>query len=109
MNTESYLTLTEAAKLAPGRPHPSAVWRWARKGLAVRGSDRRVHLAHVRAGGRIFIKPEDLDSFFRAVAEADAAHFEQPQPVPVLPRSRSAKQRAKDIEAANRELAAMGV
>ena len=30
--TQDYMTLTQAAKLAPGRPSVNCIWRWCRKG-----------------------------------------------------------------------------
>ncbi|MFA9476958.1 DUF1580 domain-containing protein [Phycisphaerales bacterium AB-hyl4] len=69
-----YITLAEAAKLAPGRPSANAVWRWARKGVKSR-CGHRVHLQHVRAGGRVLTTAEWVEQFARDLAEADAEHF----------------------------------
>ena len=69
-----YLTLGQAAKRCPGRPSTNAVWRWCRRGIKSR-SGRRVKLGHVRVGGRIFVTQQSLDQFFKAVAAADAEHF----------------------------------
>lgn len=76
------LTLTEAARACPGRPHPSTLWRWARKG--VRGANGvTVKLEHVRLGARIFTSREAIDCFGRALAEADAQHFNAHQAEPI--------------------------
>jgi len=64
------LTLSQAAQTLPHRPHPSALWRWARRGLRTRHGNV-VRLRHVRIGKRIFVTREDLEAFGRAVAEAD--------------------------------------
>lgn len=71
-------TLVEAAALCPHRPHPSALWRWCRRGIKAR-SGKRIRLNHVRVGGRIFTTQADLARFFAAVAEADAERFEVPR------------------------------
>lgn len=87
-----YLTLAEAAKLAPSRPSVCAIWRWARRGVKTR-TGARVKLAHIRSGRAIFTTKADLDHFLRAVAEADAAHFDErpelPSTITRLPASRS--------------------
>ena len=74
--TEEFITLSEAAKHAPGRPTTAAVWRWARQGVKAR-SGTRVFLRHVRVGGRIFTRPDWLGQFFAATAQADVQHFLQ--------------------------------
>lgn len=50
---EEHITLTQAAKLAPGRPSPNCVWRWCREGVKA-ASGQRVRLKHVRFGSRIY-------------------------------------------------------
>lgn len=73
-SVSEYISLAEATRLAPGRPHSSAVWRWCRKGIKTRRGDR-VHLEHIRAGGRIFTTENWLIEFFKAIAEADVEYF----------------------------------
>ncbi|HMN39601.1 MAG TPA: DUF1580 domain-containing protein [Phycisphaerales bacterium] len=78
---EEHITLSQAAKLAPGRPSPNCVWRWCREGVRA-ASGKRVRLKHVRFGSRIYTTRQWLAAFGLALAEADAAHFErneQPQ------------------------------
>lgn len=75
MNSNNYLSLAEAAQNSPGRPSANAVWRWCRRGLRVRGGDR-LRLHHVRVGGRIYTRPDWLDAFFEALADADAGYFQ---------------------------------
>ena len=104
-NADEYISLGEAAKLAPGRPSACAVWRWCRKGIKSR-SGQRIKLNHVRAGGKIFTTKAALDTFSQAVTEADQEHFDQvPNTLPVVP-TRTDPQRQKDIEPAEKELAA---
>ena len=48
--TPKYITLTEAAKVAPGRPSTSCLWRWCRKGVISRNGERvRLKHAQIRA------------------------------------------------------------
>jgi len=62
-----YITLGEAAELAPGRPSANCIWRWCRKGVLSRGR-QRVRLRHVRIGGKIFTKAEWLNEFGQSLA-----------------------------------------
>ena len=71
-----YLTMAEAAKLTPGRPEANTVWRWARRGLKVRGRNEKLWLQHVRVGGRIFTTEDWLYEFFHQVAKEDMASCE---------------------------------
>ena len=73
-NPDVYLTLSEAAKLAPGRPSANAVWRWARRGVRSRAG-HRVYLHHIRAGGRVLTRRDWVEDFMTELAEADAEHF----------------------------------
>ena len=72
------LHLAEAARLCPGEPHYSALWRWCRKGIKLR-RDACIRLAHFRAGGRIYTTQADVWRFLDAVADADATHFAMPR------------------------------
>lgn len=107
--SESILSLNEATKYLPPingkRPCISTLWRWCLRGVA-----GGVRLEHGRLGGRIVTSKEALDRFATAVAERRIEEVNRVvAPAPVLPKSRSAKQRQRDIEAASCELAAMGV
>lgn len=66
------LTLAAAAKLLPNHPHPSALWRWSRRGLRARNG-QVIHLQHVRLGGRVYTSEEWLSDFGRKLAENDTA------------------------------------
>lgn len=88
------LTLSQAARIAPGSPTPNCVWRWCRRGVIAR-SGRRVRLEHVRVGGKLFTSAEWLDSFGRRLAEADADYFDNEEADssgvqgPALPKQRA--------------------
>ena len=111
MHATDYITLGEAAKLAPGRPSANCIWRWCRKGVLSR-SGQRVRLRHVRIGGKIFTKAEWLNEFGQRLAAADAEHFDLDD-APSLPtpgrRPRTDGQRQAAIERAERELREAGV
>lgn len=78
---EEHITLSQAAKLAPGRPSPNCVWRWCREGVKA-ASGQRVRLKHVRFGSRIYTTRQWLSAFGLALAEADAAYFELGEQAP---------------------------
>jgi hypothetical protein len=108
---DDYITLTEAAKLAPGRPSVNCIWRWARKGVLARDG-RRVRLEHVRIGGKLYTSAQWMAQFGQALAEADASYFllDEAASLPTpLPRSRTENQRQAAIDRAQRELKEMGV
>lgn len=110
-----YITLTQIAKIAPGRPKTNCVWRWCRKGVMSR-SGERVRLKHVRIGGMIYSTRHWLDEFGRRLAEADERYFDL---VDAAQRGDAARRRRKEtrteearrmaIEDAERELRAAGI
>ena len=110
--TQEYITLTQAAQMAPSRPSINCIWRWSRKGVLAR-SGERVRLQHVRIGGKLYTTAAWLSQFGQTLAEADANYFRlDSKPVvslPAAPRTRTDKQRQAAIEKADRELAEMGV
>lgn len=74
--------------------HFSTVWRWALRGV------KGVRLPTVQVGGRRYTTAEAFQWWSRqltAIANGD------------VPRERTSRQRAKAIEAAERELERMGV
>ena len=91
---DEHITLTQAAKLAPGRPTPNCVWRWCREGIKA-ASGNRVRLKHMRFGSRIFTTRQWLNDFGQALAEADAAHFDQTKQL-------ATSQRAKPLSSKRR-------
>jgi hypothetical protein len=98
-NTESIITLTEAARSLPhrraGRPvHISCVYRWTQIGV------KGIRLETVQIGGTRCTSRESLQRFFDALT-AQAEH--RPGP----PRATAA--RRKEIEAAEKRLAKAGI
>ena len=77
-NADERITLTEVAKMSPGRPTANCVWCWCRRGVLARNGER-VRLEHVRLGGRIFTTRRWVDEFGRGLAEADARYFDRSQ------------------------------
>ena len=108
LSDECKVTLAQAAANCHTRPHVSAVWRWARRGIKS-AAGTRVRLEHIRIGGRIYTSLGALDRFFQAVADADLEHFaDKPSSEPALS-ERSSEQRDREIAAADRRLAAAGI
>ncbi len=68
--TGDFLSMAEAARWCPGHLHSSAVWRWATKGLAVRGGGR-VYLEYVKVGARYYTTEPWLLEFFAECAGGD--------------------------------------
>jgi hypothetical protein len=109
------LNLTEAAKLAPGRPSTNCMWRWCRKGVLARSGDR-VRLQHIRMGGKLYTTSQWVQEFGRRLAEADARYFDRAAPERVSepptchPRQeRQPLRKTVDLEAIERELAEAGI
>lgn len=73
---DQFITLTQAAKIAPGRPSTNCMWRWCRRGVIAR-SGQRIKLEHIRMGGKIFTTQLWIDAFGRKLAEADAQYFDR--------------------------------
>jgi len=89
ISSERLLSLTEAAKSLPGRPHISSIFRWLSNGV------RGVKLESCLIGGRRFTSQEALERFCAATtAAADGG------PAPV----RTSRQRQRAIEQAERRL-----
>ena len=69
LNSEKVVSFTEAAKALPvingRRIHPSALWRWARKGV------KGVRLETRRLGGRFVTSMEAIARFSKALAAVD--------------------------------------
>ena len=94
--SETTVTLTEAAKKLPHRPHASTIWRWYKAGI--RG--RRLETAVV--GGRRVTSLEALARFSEALtAERDG--------LPTPPPARTNRQRRAAIAAAEKALDAAGI
>ena len=109
---EDLMTLSQAAKVLPGRPSTNCIWRWCRRGVVARTGEH-VRLQHVRMGGKLFTTARWLDEFGSRLAEADAEHFrlaedDTPPPAasprPKRRRERFEHHRRETIETANQEL-----
>ncbi|MCC7406677.1 MAG: DUF1580 domain-containing protein [Phycisphaeraceae bacterium] len=74
---DQHITLTQAAKITPGRPSTNCIWRWCRRGVLARNG-QRVRLEHVRIGGKIFTTRRWVEAFGKALAEADTSYFDLP-------------------------------
>lgn len=64
--TEDVLSMSQAAKELPGRPHVSTLWRWANRGV------RGVKLETVCIGDRIFTSRQSLTRFIEATQQRSA-------------------------------------
>lgn len=65
-----FMSLSDAAKQFPGRPHISTLIRWSRKGV------RDVKLETVVVGHRRFVTQEAIDEFIRKLNQTDADRLE---------------------------------
>jgi hypothetical protein len=94
--SEKLIRLSKGAKLIEGgdRISGSTMYRWHKHGL------RGVKLEAIRIGGSSFTSVEAIQRF------ADALTGISPEAAPTL---RSPARRRREIEAADRELARMGV
>lgn len=70
-----YLTLSQAAKLIPGRPSTITIQRWIKNGVYPRTASKRVYLRSKCVGARVFTTQAWLDQF---EAECTAAHEAAP-------------------------------
>ena len=97
---EQHITLTQAAKIAPGRPSTNCMWRWCRRGVIAR-SGQRIKLEPIRIGGKLFTTPQWVNEFGRRLADADAQYFDdaESEPMPTPP-PRSTQRRARVSHAA---------
>lgn len=68
---EEFLSLAQAPRHIPGRPHVSTVWRWVNQG--VRGH----RLEAVAVGGRVFTTRQAIERFLDAL---NCARSKPPQP-----------------------------
>ena len=76
LSKEKQITLRDAAKITPKPIHPSAPWRWMRRGVLARNGER-IYLEGIRVGGKLFTSEEAMQRFFVAVTEADDEHFRE--------------------------------
>ena len=94
------VTLSQAARIAPGGVSPNCVWRWCRRGVLSRMGER-VRLEHVRVGGKLYTTPRWIEAFGQRLAEADAAYFEtaddEPQREPAPKPATRARRRRRRV------------
>jgi len=64
--SEKYMSIHEAAKGLPGRPHISSVHRWSLKGV------NGVKLKTVMIGHRRYVTQEAIDEFIKQLNTTDA-------------------------------------
>ena len=103
------ITLGQAARLLPGHPSPSSLWRWCRRGVKARNGEQ-IRMRHVRVGGKLYIQANWLDEFSKRLAEADVEHFEMnDEDTPILPRCQRDTGRAERLADVNRELQEAGL
>jgi hypothetical protein len=94
MLNEQLLSLSEAARSQPVRRNVSTLWRWVQRGV------RGVRLQTILVGGRRYTSREALERFSMEVtAAADGKS----------PPARTPRQRQRDIEKAEAELAKAGI
>ena len=70
IKSSGYLTLSQAAKTVPGRPHASSLWRWYAKGVKT-PDGFRVKLRARRFGRNVYTTKEWLKEFGDELAAAD--------------------------------------
>ena len=93
--SEQMLTLSEAARLLPGRPHTSTLWRWIHKGI------KGCRLESIFVGGTRRTSREALERFFAATTAAANGTK--------LLVARTSKQRQREIRSAGKELGDAGI
>ena len=94
IHSEEIITLSQAARFLPGRPHLSTIHRWRLRGI------RGVKLETLLVGGRRFTSREALERFCERVT-AIANGKSTPQ--------RTNRQRTAAVNRANRELDRAGI
>ena len=103
---DEFITLSEAARLVPGRPTACAVWRWCRVGVKIKNGDR-IKLHHVRFGGRLFTTEAALRQFSIDAAAGDEAYFDRA--TEPLPKPQTGKHRERSQAEARATLKAAGI
>lgn len=72
LNQDQGLTLAQAAKLLPGNPNPSTLWRWCRQGVG------GVRLEYRRVGRQIITSRDALQRFSEELTKRDAGGDRRP-------------------------------
>ncbi len=92
ISDEHLVTLAEAARLLPGRPHLCTLYRWVARGVG------GVKLEAVKVGGRTYTSRESLQRF------AEACTGPHPFMAP-----HTARERQRAAEQAGKALASLGI
>ena len=103
---EHLLTMTQATKKLPTRPHATTIWRWARYG------HRGIFLEYVRCGRVCLTSEQAIRRFALAVAALDRKEREERAEniVPLKrPKTRAETRKDADIAAAYAELQGAGI
>ena len=91
---ETFLTMTEAVKILPGRPNIATLWRWRTRGV------RGVKLESCLVGGRRYTSRAALDRFIERSTAAGDGETVKP---------RTSRERQAAISLAERELDEAGI
>lgn len=67
---ETIISMTEAARMIPGRPTTATVWRWTTRGVA------GIKLESLKIGGRRLTSREAVERFMAACDASDPSHDE---------------------------------
>lgn len=94
LSQETPISISQSPRKFPSRPHVSTVWRWVKIGV------RGVQLETFVVGARRYTTHESITRF---VAATTAAADGLPSP------TRTSRQRQRDIERAEAELAKAGI
>ena len=106
-NIHNRMKLGEAARRFG--VHPSAVWRWCRRGVLAANGER-VRLEHARFGRTIYTSERALDAFGAELAQADIERFELGDCAERrVVDKRSPARREREIQRAEHECAAAGI
>ncbi len=71
MDPNQYLTTGQAAKLIPGKPCATTVWRWCTSGWKA-ANGAKVKLQCAKFGKKIFTTKEWIEDFGKACADSDS-------------------------------------
>ncbi len=97
---EMLVSMTEAARLLPGRPHASTLWRWRKKGI------NGVRLDTIKCGGKRLTSREAIARF----VEESTAAADRPEPSGTASGTvRDHRSKARRRDRVERELAAYGL
>jgi hypothetical protein len=95
MQREHLLTLTQAAKILPGRPNLATLWRWRTKGVR-----NGIKLETAMSGGKRFTSLEAIKRFQERVTAA-ADHVPAAVTTP--------RQREREFQQAERRAEELGI